>query len=159
MGISSARNQTRRPNCSFSPQNERGKALTVLADIPQDSKLVKVSTSTLSSDRLLERDLNVGNVVLVEGALEEHVAEPEDEEVLDHFLSEVVIDSERLLLGPLRLEVSHHLSRRVKVLSKRLLDDDSVDAGGRVVVLLETSGNGDEDGGRESHLTDRERGW
>lgn len=39
--------------------------LTVLADVSNDSELVKVSTSTFSSERLLERDLNIGNVVLV----------------------------------------------------------------------------------------------
>lgn len=132
------------------------RARTVLTDVPQDSKLVKVATPSLSANSLLESDLNVRDVVLVERAVEEHVSEPQHEQVLDHLLPKIVVDSERLVLGPLLLQVPHHLPRRLEVLSKGLLDDDSVDAGFGVVVLLETLGDGGEDGRGESHLRS---GW
>lgn len=38
---------------------------TVLHDVSDDSKLVKVTSAALSAERLLERDLNVVDQVLV----------------------------------------------------------------------------------------------
>jgi len=125
---------------------------TVLTDIPDDTKLVKVTSSTLGSKRLLERDLNVADKVLVEAALQPDVSEPQQQDVLDHLLSKVVIDSESLVLAPLFLERGHHLSTRVGVLSKGLFDDDSVVSLGRVTVLLESLGDDGKDARGQSHV-------
>jgi hypothetical protein len=56
----------------------------------------KVAAAALSADSLLEGDLDVRDVVLVEGALEERVAKAEDEQVLDHLLAKVVVNPEDL---------------------------------------------------------------
>ena len=50
---------------SDDPETQAGIELTVLAYVSDDSELVKVTASTFSSERLLERDLHVGDVVLV----------------------------------------------------------------------------------------------
>ena len=73
-----------------------GKRLTVLHDITDDPKLVKVSTASLGAEGLLEGDLNVGDEGLVEGGVEHDVGEAKNEKVLDHLLSKVVIDAEDL---------------------------------------------------------------
>ena len=53
-------------------QNGTGKR-----DLPDDAKLVKVPSSSLSPKRLLEGNDNIGNVVPVPEGAEHHVAEPE----------------------------------------------------------------------------------
>lgn len=72
----------------------------VLHHISDDTNVVEVATSALSAERLLEGDLHVGNVVLVPHGGQELVAEPQNVQVLDHLLTEVVIDSEDLRLLP-----------------------------------------------------------
>ena len=69
---------------------------TVLHDVADDTKLVKVPATSLGPERLLERDLNVRNEVLVERRVEHDVGESEHEQVLDHLLSEVVVNTEDL---------------------------------------------------------------
>jgi hypothetical protein len=44
----------------------RGRPLTVLTDVTDDSELVEVSTSSLGPERLLESDLNVADKVPVQ---------------------------------------------------------------------------------------------
>ena len=53
----------------------------------------------LDADRLGHRDLHAAHVVPVPDRLEQHVREPEHEEVLDRLLAEVVVDAEDALLG------------------------------------------------------------
>ena len=74
----------------------REEKCTVLHDITNDTELIEVSTSSLSSERFFESDLNVRDEVLVESGIEHNVGESEDEQVLDHLFSEVVIDTEDL---------------------------------------------------------------
>jgi hypothetical protein len=50
-------------------------------------------------------------VVPVPGGAEELVAESEDEDVLDHLLAEVVVDTEDLLLLPVGAEGAVKLTR------------------------------------------------
>ena len=71
--------------------------LTILHDIPDDSKLVEITSTTFGAEGLLEGDLDVGDEILVEGGVEHDVGESEHEEILDHLLSEIMIDSKDLL--------------------------------------------------------------
>lgn len=98
--------------------------LTVLHDIANNAKLVKVSTSTLGTKRLLECDLDIVNVIAVPGSAKEFVTESEDEDVLDHLLSEVVVNSENFLLFPVWLESMLEFSRTLKILAKWLFNLD-----------------------------------
>ena len=58
----------------------------------------------------------------VPGGVEELVTKAHDEDVLDHLLAQVVVDTEDLLLLPVGLESFLKVARAVKVLSERLLD-------------------------------------
>jgi len=69
-------------------------------------------------------------------------------------ISRPSIVATHLLLGPLLLELGHHVGRRLRVLAKRLLDDDPVDALGRVAVGLEPLRDLDEDARRQGHVED-----
>jgi len=75
-------------------------SLTILHNITNDAKLVKVAASSFGSEWLLERDLNVVDVIPVPSRTEKLVAESEDENVLDHLLAQVVINAVQLVLGP-----------------------------------------------------------
>lgn len=58
----------------------------------------------------------------VPGGVEELVAKAHDEDVLDHLLTQVVVDTEDLLLLPVGLEGFLEIARAVEVLPERLLD-------------------------------------
>lgn len=76
----------------------------VLHDISDDTELVEISTTTFRSKGFLECDLNVIYVVSVPRGTEKLVTESEDENILDHLLSEVMIDSEQLIFLPVGLQ-------------------------------------------------------
>lgn len=59
-----------------------------------------------------------------------------------------------LLLLPLGLEALLHLTGRLEVLAKGLLDDDAVDAVLGVVVLLKVGSDDGKDRGRQGHVED-----
>lgn len=69
----------------------------ILHDVPDDPELVKVSSSTLGTKRLLERYLYGSDVVTVPGWTEYPVAEAQRHEILHHLLTQVVIDTVDLL--------------------------------------------------------------
>jgi hypothetical protein len=61
-------------------------------------------------------------VVPVPGCAKELVTEPEDEDVLDHLLTKVVVNTEELVLGPVRRKRLLELSGALKILTERLLN-------------------------------------
>ena len=124
----------------------------VLLNITDNAEFVKVAASALSTERLLEGDLNVVDELVVEASIDQGVAETHDEQVFDHFFSEVVVDTESLLLLPETLEGTNHLSAALKVLAEGLLDDDTVVSLFGIAVLLETLCNDSEDVGRQCHV-------
>ena len=66
--------------------------------------------------------LNVVDVVTVPGGVEELVAKAHDEDVLDHLLTQVVVDTEDLLFLPVGLEGFLEFTRALQVFSKWLLN-------------------------------------
>lgn len=66
--------------------------------------------------------LNVVDVVTVPGSVEELVAKAHDEDVLDHLLTQVVVDTEDLLFLPVGLEGLLEVARALQVLTEGLLD-------------------------------------
>jgi hypothetical protein len=58
----------------------------------------------------------------VPGGPEEFVSEPQDENILDHLLSQIVIDSEDFLLLPVRFQGLLQLPGALKIFAKRFLD-------------------------------------
>ena len=113
---------------------------TVLHDITDDAELIEVTTTTLGAEGLLECDLpgilalvhtqvsrtlpylNVVDVVTVPCSVEELVSESQDQNVLNHLLTEVVIDTEDLLFLPVGVQSLLQVARALKVLTEGLLD-------------------------------------
>jgi hypothetical protein len=58
----------------------------------------------------------------VPGGVEEFVAEAHDEDVFDHFLAQIVVNTEDLLFLPVGVERFLKIARALKVLSEWLLD-------------------------------------
>ena len=75
----------------------------VLNDVPNDAVLVEVSTTALRAKVFTEDDLHVTDVGAVPQGLEDEVCKPQDGQVLDQLLSEVVVDPEDLLLRQMLL--------------------------------------------------------
>lgn len=73
--------------------------------------------------------LNVVDVMTVPGSSEELVTEPQDEDVLDHLLSQVVVNTEDLLLFPVGLQSLLQLARALEVLAEWLLNLRTVSIG------------------------------
>ena len=67
--------------------------LTVLHDIAHDTKLVKITATSLGTDLFLEGDLDVRDMVAIPARSKDLVRESQDHDVLDHFLAQVVIDT------------------------------------------------------------------
>jgi hypothetical protein len=66
--------------------------------------------------------LHVVDVVPVPSCAEELVTESEDEDILDHLLTKVVINTVELILVPVRGKRALKLSGARKIFAKRLLD-------------------------------------
>jgi hypothetical protein len=56
-----------------------GYALTVLHNIPNDAKFIKVTTAPLCTEGLLERNLDVGDAILIPNSTHRHVGKAKDE--------------------------------------------------------------------------------
>lgn len=61
-------------------------------------------------------------MVAVPCSVEELVAESQDEDVLDHLLTEVVVDTEDLLLLPVGVKSLLEIARALQILTEGLLD-------------------------------------
>jgi hypothetical protein len=66
--------------------------------------------------------LNIIDVVAVPCCAEKFVSEPEDQDVLDHLLTKVVVNTEKLVLRPVGRECLLELAGALEVLSERLLN-------------------------------------
>jgi hypothetical protein len=66
--------------------------------------------------------LNVVDVVPVPCGAKELVTKSENEDVLDHLLTQVVIDTVELIFGPVWCERSLKLSGAGEIFTERLLD-------------------------------------
>ena len=96
----------------------------VLHDVANRAGPVVVSAPALGAERLGHRDLHVVEVFLVPDRLENAVGEPQDHEVLDGFLAEVVVDAEDLPLGDALANLGVEHAGAVEVRAERLFDDD-----------------------------------
>ena len=90
--------------------------------------------AVLDADRLGHGDLHVVDVAAVPERLEDAVAEPEDQQVPDGLLAQVVVDAVDLRLAEDLADLAVQPDRRLEVVAERLLDDDPPPAA--VVVLV-----------------------
>ena len=96
----------------------------VLEEVAAGAGLLVERAAALDADRLGHRDLHVVDVAAVPDGLEDAVAEPEDQQVADRLLAEVVVDAVDLLLAEDLADLAVEADRRVEVVAERLLDDD-----------------------------------
>ena len=105
----------------------------VLEDVARRAGLLVERAAVLDADRLGHGDLHVVDVAPVPERLEDAVAEPEDQQVADGLLAQVVVDAVDLRLAEDLADLAVEPLRRVEVVPERLLDDDPAPA---AVVLL-----------------------
>src|SRR5439155_2816630 len=96
----------------------------VLHDVPQGAGLVVELAASLDADRLRHRDLHRVDVAPVPDRLEEAIPEPEDGQVLDCLLPQVVVDAVDLGFAEDFADLAVQLSSGADVGAERLLDDD-----------------------------------
>ena len=100
----------------------------VLQDVTKCTRLFVECATPLNTNRLRHGDLDVIDVASVPEWLKDQVAESEDQDVADGLLSEVVINAVHLTLAEDLAHFTIELYRRIKISSKRLLDDDAAPA-------------------------------
>ena len=106
----------------------------VLEDVARGAGLLVERAAILDADRLGHRDLHVVDVAAVPERLEDAVAEPEDQQVADRLLAQVVVDAIDLRLAEDLADLAVEPLGRIEVVPERLLDDDPPPAA--VVVLV-----------------------
>lgn len=128
---------------AHSRSSSRWQKHTVLHDITDNTEFIKVTTPTLCTERLLKCDLRqdrsvsklpsirsnpgisylyIVDVLTVPSGVEEFVAEAHDKDVLDHLLTQIVVNSEDLLFLPVRFKGFLEVTRTLKVFTEGLLN-------------------------------------
>lgn len=103
---------------------------------------------------ILQTDLNIVDVVPVPGSTEKLVTKPEDEQVLNHLLSEIMVNAENLFLSPVRLKCFLEFPGALEILSKWLFNNQACNTFLGVAILLQMLGNGGENARRQCHVED-----
>lgn len=69
----------------------------VLHNVADDAEFVKVTAASFGAEWLLESDENTSDTLSIPGRSEESITETQDHEILNHFFTEIVIDSVDLI--------------------------------------------------------------
>lgn len=97
----------------------------VLDHVTGRADAVVVPRASTEADVLGHCDLNVVDVVRVPDRIEQLVREAQSQNVLDGFLTEVVVDTEDRVLGEHLVDDGVQFASALEVVAERLLDDDS----------------------------------
>ena len=100
----------------------------VLHHIAQCTGLLVEGSAALDAQRLGCGDLHVVDVVSVPDGFEDAVGEAKDQDVLDRFLTQIVVDAEDLALVKDGIDALVQIARRSQVMSKGLFDDHADEA-------------------------------
>ena len=95
----------------------------VLHHVADDAERRRSSRRAADADVLLPADLDAADELAVPERLEDEVGEAQDQQVLDEFLAEVVVDPVDLPLAEDVDQLPGHHVRRRPVAAERLLDD------------------------------------
>ena len=96
----------------------------VLEHVPRGAGLLVELAAAVEALRLGDGDLHVVDVAAVPDRLEDPVAEPEDHQVADRLLAQVMVDAEDLGLAEDLPDLAVQPDRGLEVVAERLLDDD-----------------------------------
>ena len=97
----------------------------VLDHVTGRADAVVVPRASTEADVLGHRDLNVVDVVRVPDRIEQLIREAQSQNVLDGFLTEVVVDTEDRVLGEHLVDDGVQFASALEVVAERLLDDNS----------------------------------
>ena len=95
----------------------------ILDDVARDAGAVEVVAALFHADRFRDRDLHMVNILTIPERLEDPVGEAQNEQVLNRFFAEVMVDAEDLALAEGGHRDAVQLLRRLQVMPERLLDD------------------------------------
>ena len=109
----------------------------VLHHISDNPVLVKVSSTSKCSERFFECNLDARYAISIPGRPKDHVPKPETEEVLHHFLAQVVVNPVQLLLLEQLLKVITQVSRAGRVTAKRFFNNDASPTSARHAASLD----------------------
>ena len=100
---------------------EQGENLeeVILHDVAYDAVLVEVAGSVFDADVFLPADVDTGDMLGAPHGPEDLVGETQHEQILDHFLAEIVVDAEGLRLGEDSGHLVHEGVGGFAVLAKR----------------------------------------
>src|SRR5579875_2788336 len=93
--------------------------------VAQRAGAVVITAAVFHPDRFGHRHLHVIHVAAVPDRLEDAVGEAEHHDVLHRLFAQVVIDEENLILADYFQDLAAEIARRFKIVSKRLLDNDT----------------------------------
>ena len=97
----------------------------VLHHIAHDTVLVEIAATAFNADRFSPGNLDALDVFTAPQGFKDAVGETQNHQVLDHFLPQIVVDSEDLVLGEDQPELTYELVRRGAVMPERLFDYDA----------------------------------
>jgi hypothetical protein len=116
-----------RPSSGRDLHRRRGDDLHQVVDdhVAQRADRIVEVTAVLDAEVLRHRDLNRLEVVPAPQRLEHRVREPQEDDLLEAHLPEVVVDPVELRLLDVLMELSGQLVRRGQVVAEGLLDHDA----------------------------------
>jgi hypothetical protein len=97
----------------------------VLHHVAQRAGLIVELRPSFDADVFGDRDLHMLNATAPPQRLEQHVAEPQRQQILHRLFAEVVIDAEDLLLAEHRTDALVDQRRALQVLPERLFEHDT----------------------------------
>ncbi|MMZ67461.1 hypothetical protein D1872_300490 [compost metagenome] len=100
----------------------------VLAHIPQSAGVVVISAALLDADRFAQRDLHVGDVLVVPKRFKERVRKADHFDILNHLFAEIVIDPIDFLFLKDLVQLFIQLLCGEQIIAERLLDNQTIPA-------------------------------
>ena len=110
----------------------------VLEHVPQYSSTIVIASASPHRHFLCDRDLYVVDKIAIPDRFKDAVREAQHEQVLNRFLTEVVIDSVDLLLGEDAVQRLVEVVCGVVVVAEGLFDDDPRPAQSALVLVVES---------------------
>ena len=100
----------------------------ILNDIPDNAILIKVPAPPIGTKRLFKREHNALHMVPIPHILHPNISKSHHHEVLHHFLSEVVIDTEEIGLVKVLTQSVEDIFAALQVSAERLFDDHATES-------------------------------